>query len=121
LTNSRYQDRGKKHNGLVFIKRLNNKLFVKLADSALSRDIFSNDYHCLGDNENRPIMWLAFESIKKNVYTVQTDIVSLFFREVPFDMWFHSILFLGFQVDIRRYHMGDFVIGRSALRKDRSV
>jgi RYK receptor-like tyrosine kinase len=60
---------------LIF-SRLNNKLFVKLADNALSRDIFSDDYHCLGDNENRPIMWLAYETLRENVYTVQTDIVS---------------------------------------------
>ena len=28
---------------------------LRLADSALSRDLFPNDYHCLGHNENRPV------------------------------------------------------------------
>ena len=34
---------------------LSSPMSVKLCDSALSRDIFPNDYHCLGDNENRPV------------------------------------------------------------------
>jgi len=28
---------------------------LRLADAALSRDLFPNDYHCLGHNENRPV------------------------------------------------------------------
>ena len=34
---------------------LSMPLSVKLCDAALSRDLFPNDYHCLGDNENRPV------------------------------------------------------------------
>jgi RYK receptor-like tyrosine kinase len=30
-------------------------LLLRLADAALSRDLFPNDYHCLGHNENRPV------------------------------------------------------------------
>ena len=29
-----------------------------LGDASLSRDLFPGDYHCLGDNENRPIKWM---------------------------------------------------------------
>ncbi len=28
---------------------------LRLGDPALSRDLFPNDYHCLGHNENRPV------------------------------------------------------------------
>jgi serine/threonine protein kinase len=28
---------------------------LRLCDPALSRDLFPNDYHCLGHNENRPV------------------------------------------------------------------
>jgi RYK receptor-like tyrosine kinase len=61
---------------IISYLRIDKNLFIKLSDSALSRDIFPNDYHCLGDNENRPIMWLAFESICENNYTIESDIVS---------------------------------------------
>jgi len=42
---------------------LGSPMSVKLCDSALSRDLFPNDYHCLGDNENRPVKWMAVECI----------------------------------------------------------
>lgn len=38
---------------------------VKVTDTALSRDLFPADYHCLGDNENRPIKWMAIESLAR--------------------------------------------------------
>jgi len=56
---------------------LDSNLSVKLADNALSRDMFPNDYHCLGDNENRPIKWMALETLLNNLYSVQSDIWSL--------------------------------------------
>ncbi|XP_026681243.1 tyrosine-protein kinase RYK-like [Diaphorina citri] len=46
------------------LKRLMDEhMHIKLADNALSRDIFPCDYHCLDDNENRPVKWMALESI----------------------------------------------------------
>ncbi len=44
---------------------------------ALSRDFFPNDYHCLGDNENRPIKWMAMESLTRREFSTASDIVSL--------------------------------------------
>jgi RYK receptor-like tyrosine kinase len=49
---------------------------LKLADGALSRDLFPNDYHCLGDNENRPIKWMPLESIAQGQFTRASDVVS---------------------------------------------
>ena len=49
---------------------------LKLADSALSRDLFPNDYHCLGDNENRPIKWMPLEAISQAAFSRASDIVS---------------------------------------------
>jgi RYK receptor-like tyrosine kinase len=43
---------------------------------ALSRDFFPNDYHCLGDNENRPIKWMAMESLTRREFSAASDIVS---------------------------------------------
>ncbi|EFX62431.1 hypothetical protein DAPPUDRAFT_67989 [Daphnia pulex] len=41
---------------LIFsYNRIDDLFHVKLTDMVLSRDFFPNDYHCLGDNENRPI------------------------------------------------------------------
>jgi len=50
-------------------------LRVRLADAALARDLFPQDYHCLGDNENRPIRWMALESLQRNEYSTATDVV----------------------------------------------
>lgn len=49
---------------------------MKLADSALSRDLFPSDYHCLGDNENRPIKWMPMEAIAHKKYSKASDVVS---------------------------------------------
>ncbi|EFN80480.1 Tyrosine-protein kinase RYK [Harpegnathos saltator] len=51
-------------------------LRVRLADAALARDLFPQDYHCLGDNENRPIRWMALESLQHNQYSTATDVWS---------------------------------------------
>jgi RYK receptor-like tyrosine kinase len=49
---------------------------VQITDNALARDLFPQDYHCLGDNENRPIKWLAIESLLNKTFTTASDVVS---------------------------------------------
>jgi len=49
---------------------------LKLGDNALSRDLFPSDYHCLGDNENRPIKWLPVEAISQKNYSRASDVWS---------------------------------------------
>ncbi|KAF7257505.1 hypothetical protein EG68_04676 [Paragonimus skrjabini miyazakii] len=56
---------------------LGAKYSVKLSDCALSRDFFPDDYHCLGDNTNRPIKWLALEALIERKYTAATDVWSM--------------------------------------------
>lgn len=51
--------------------------YVKICDSALSRDLFPDDYHCLGDNENRPLKWMALESLQKKYFNTYSDIWTL--------------------------------------------
>jgi RYK receptor-like tyrosine kinase len=60
----------------VYTFRVDEKLRVKLADSGLSRDLFPDDYSCLNDNENRPIKWMALESITLRTYNGASDMVS---------------------------------------------
>ncbi|CAG2121254.1 unnamed protein product, partial [Medioppia subpectinata] len=60
-----------------FVQTLDqNSFLVKVSDNALSRDLFPNDYHCLGDNENRPLKWLALESLVKKEFTQFSDVWS---------------------------------------------
>lgn len=49
---------------------------VKITDNALARDMFPADYCCLGDNENRPVRWLAMESLIHKVYSTASDVWS---------------------------------------------
>jgi len=66
---------------------VNDQLRVRLCDTALSRDLHPADYHCLGDNENRPIKWMALESIARKEHTSASDVVSrifLAFNNHPF-------------------------------------
>ncbi|XP_050074129.1 tyrosine-protein kinase Drl [Anopheles maculipalpis] len=56
---------------------LDVELNVRVCDNALSRDVFPSDYHCLGDNENRPIKWMALETLEKKFFTASSDIWSL--------------------------------------------
>eukprot|EP00096_Caligus_rogercresseyi_P007213 TRINITY_DN25013_c0_g1_i1.p1 TRINITY_DN25013_c0_g1~~TRINITY_DN25013_c0_g1_i1.p1 ORF type:complete len:610 (-),score=158.18 TRINITY_DN25013_c0_g1_i1:1357-3120(-) len=55
---------------------LNENYLIKLCDSALSRDLFPGDYHCLGDNENRPIKWMPIEAIALRKYSRASDVWS---------------------------------------------
>jgi len=47
-----------------------------LGDASLSRDLFPADYHCLGDNENRPIKWMPIETISSKNFSKASDVWS---------------------------------------------
>ncbi|GJQ65748.1 hypothetical protein Trydic_g11932 [Trypoxylus dichotomus] len=55
---------------------VDDKLKIKVTDNALSRDLFPSDYHCLGDNENRPIKWMAIESLLQKEFSPCSDVWS---------------------------------------------
>nr|XP_056705282.1 tyrosine-protein kinase RYK isoform X2 [Euleptes europaea] len=55
---------------------IDEALQVKITDNALSRDLFPMDYHCLGDNENRPVRWMALESLVNNEFSGASDVWS---------------------------------------------
>jgi RYK receptor-like tyrosine kinase len=59
------------------IFRVDSNLKIMIADNALSRDLFSADYHCLGDNENRPIKWLALEALAYHNFSMASDVVRI--------------------------------------------
>ena len=61
---------------VVFDRRVDPELRVKIADPGLSRDLFPNDYHCLGDSDNRPLCWLAPESLLLRHFSAASDVVS---------------------------------------------
>lgn len=60
----------------ILIYSIDDALQVKITDNALSRDLFPMDYHCLGDNENRPVRWMALESLVNNEFSGASDVVS---------------------------------------------
>jgi RYK receptor-like tyrosine kinase len=64
---------------------LDEGLTVKISDNALARDIFPEDYQCLGDNVNRPIKWLAIEAISKYIYSPASDVWS--FGITLWELW----------------------------------
>lgn len=60
----------------VVMSMEDGSLLVKITDMALSRDLFPTDYHCLGDNENRPVKWLALESLLHKDFSQWSDVWS---------------------------------------------
>lgn len=56
---------------------IDDNMQVKITDNALSRDLFPMDYHCLGDNENRPVRWMALESLLNNDFSSASDVVRI--------------------------------------------
>ncbi|XP_017294407.1 tyrosine-protein kinase RYK isoform X2 [Kryptolebias marmoratus] len=53
---------------------IDDNMQVKITDNALARDLFPMDYHCLGDNENRPVRWMAMESLLNNDFSSASDV-----------------------------------------------
>ncbi|XP_071202684.1 tyrosine-protein kinase RYK-like isoform X3 [Salvelinus alpinus] len=53
---------------------IDDSMQVKICDNALSRDLFPMDYHCLGDNENRPVRWMALESLLNHDFSTASDV-----------------------------------------------
>lgn len=69
---------------------------VKITDNALARDLFPMDYHCLGDNENRPVRWMALESLLNNDFSSASDVVRVSVFEYCLLPVHHSIISLHF-------------------------
>ena len=55
---------------------IDESLRLVIGDFALSRDLFPSDYHCLGDNENRPVKWQAYESLTRREFSAASDVWS---------------------------------------------
>ena len=55
---------------------LNEKLFVKISDFGLSRDVYSKDYYKFGEKSFMPIRWMPPEAILYSTFTTQSDIWS---------------------------------------------
>ncbi|KAF2354465.1 Serine-threonine/tyrosine-protein kinase catalytic domain [Trinorchestia longiramus] len=53
---------------------IDSEMSVRVCDTALSRDLFPTDYHCLGDNENRPVKWLPLEALQQNTFSTAADV-----------------------------------------------
>lgn len=90
----------------------NDHPFVQLCDSALSKDFFPDDYHhcpdddrhhcpdddrhhCPDDNVERPLKWMAYESLINHSFNHSTDVVSSsIFLFLPFNLlpfFFHKL------------------------------
>ncbi|CAD5234766.1 unnamed protein product [Bursaphelenchus xylophilus] len=57
---------------------MNERLMVQLCDSALSRDLYPEDYYSPkgDDTDSRPVKWMAPETIRSNVYNSSSDVWS---------------------------------------------
>ena len=62
---------------IFWLSRVDDKLTVKLSDSALSRDLFPDDYHWMGEAESRPVKWMPPEVILQPRASAPADMVIL--------------------------------------------
>lgn len=58
---------------MILFPSIDDQLCVKLSDNSLSRDLFPQDYNCLGDRENRPIKWQSLEALGKKQFSEASD------------------------------------------------
>ena len=72
----------------VSVCSVDSELTVQVTDNALSRDLFPRDYDCLGDNENRPVKWLAIEALVDRQYSPASDTVRDYQRFVSSVFYF---------------------------------
>jgi RYK receptor-like tyrosine kinase len=52
---------------------IDDDLSVRLTDNSLSRDLFPQDYNCLGDRENRPVKWMSLEALSLRQFSEASD------------------------------------------------
>lgn len=72
---------------------------VKITDNALARDFFPGDYHCLGDNENRPVRWMAVESLEFNTYTAASVVVSVLYLSDSIIFSYYHFIYIGLNLN----------------------
>lgn len=72
------------HDLISSFDSIDDNMQVKITDNALARDLFPMDYHCLGDNENRPVRWMALESLLNNDFSSLSDVV---ISSMPCTVW----------------------------------
>ena len=70
---------------MTLLFSLDEGWIIRIGDAALARDLFPEDYQCLGDNVNRPIKWLALEAISKYIYSPANDVWS--FGITLWELW----------------------------------
>ena len=58
---------------------MSEKLQLRITDSALSKDMFPNDYEGAGLQPPRPIKWMSYEAITDRVVSTATDVVSIIY------------------------------------------
>ena len=67
---------------------MSEKLQLRITDSALSRDMFVNDYESVGLQSSRPIKWMSYEAITERIVSTATDVVSI---SLIFENWLNCI------------------------------
>ncbi|XP_065188411.1 hepatocyte growth factor receptor-like [Sycon ciliatum] len=53
---------------------LNKDMVVKVGDFGLAREIEKDSYYRIGSSRPLPVKWMSFESLKEEIFTVQSDV-----------------------------------------------
>lgn len=70
---------------ILFFSRIDDQGIIKVADFGLSEEVYAQDYFRQSSKEDSesgpvklPIKWMALESLHDGIFSVKTDVVSIY-------------------------------------------
>ena len=63
-----------------YVLRVDEKLFIKVADFGFARDIYTSQYYRMDKHTTLPVKWMPLESLLDGYFDEKTDVVRVNLR-----------------------------------------